>query len=90
MARNLIDSVTRLAQMQEHDREQLIVMNEQWERLYAFSMKNLTEAKAGLDDVAAQLGIIEPQTQMPMLPPRTGTGPQATFTAVDAGDEFNG
>jgi hypothetical protein len=80
MAHNLIDAVNRLAKMQEHDRQQLEKMNAEWERMMGFCYKRLEETRKGLDDIAAMLGIIEPQTSMPMLPANPGSGPQPAVT----------
>jgi hypothetical protein len=90
MARNLSEAVIRLAKMQEHDRAQLVKMDEQWNRLMHFAVQNLDNASAGIDDIAAMLGIIEPQTSMPMLPANPASGPQPTVTYTAHVDGFDG
>lgn len=84
--RNVIDGVTRLAQMHETTRAQLEALDIEWNRIYKLAVTELGQIKIGLDDIASMLGIIEPQREMPMLPPRVGTGPQPTFTSQ--ADEF--
>lgn len=80
---NVIQSVTRLGQMYETSRRQLEALDMEWDRLYNLATAELDQFKAGLDDLATTLGIIEPATQMPMLPPRVPTGPQPSFTHID-------
>jgi hypothetical protein len=81
MARNLSEAVIRLAKMQEHDRAQLAEMDIQWDRLMQFAIQNIDNARVGIDDIAAMLGVIEPSRELPMLPPNPGSGPQPTFNA---------
>jgi hypothetical protein len=80
---NIMQSVTRLAQMHESDVQQLDRLNAQWNTMYNLVRGQLDQSKAGLDDLAVMLGIIEPPSSMPMLPPREETGPRPVFTHTD-------
>lgn len=86
MAKNLTEAVTRLAQMQEHDRAQLKKMDDEWSRLMTFAYRNLENAMAAVDDIAAMLGVIEPRPGLPMLPANGGSGPRPVFEAVKNDD----
>jgi hypothetical protein len=80
--RNVIDAVTRLAQMHEASKQQLETLDIAWDRLMKLANDELDQVKIGLDDLASMLGIIEPQSGMPMLPPRPQTGPEPSFTGL--------